>query len=127
MAILSSIFGGESGKFINKANKIVNQINALEADISSWADEAFPKKTGEFRARLKAAADDKEKNKILEEILPEAFAMVREAMKRVDGKRLFDVQMIGGLALNAGHIAEMKTGEGKTFVAVLPAYLNALS
>ncbi len=100
------------------------KINALEADISKLSDGDFPKKTQEFKAKL---AISENKPETLDEILPEAFALVREAMRRVDNKRMFDVQLIGGLALHKGKIAEMKTGEGKTFVAVLPAYLNALS
>jgi len=98
----------------------VAKVNALEADVAKLPDEDFQKKTQEFRDRLA-------KNETMDDILPEAFALVREAMKRVDGKRLFDVQIVGGLALHQGKIAEMKTGEGKTFVAVLPAYLNAIT
>ena len=120
MSLFSKIFGDESSKFISDTEEIVAKINALEADVSKLADEDFPKKTQEFKDRL-------EKGETLDDILPEAFALVREAMKRADGKRLFDVQLIGGLALHRGKIAEMKTGEGKTFVAVLPAYLNALT
>ena len=123
MSLIKKIFGDASLKFIKETDKIVVKINALEADVSKLADSDFPKKTQEFKARL-AKADNKKD--VLEEILPEAFALVREAMKRADNKRLFDVQLIGGLALHSGKIAEMKTGEGKTFVAVLPAYLNAL-
>ena len=119
MSLFSKVFGDESSKFITGAEKLVAKINALEVDISKLADEDFPKKTLEFKDRLL-------KGETLEDILPETFALVREAMKRADDKRLFDVQLIGGLALHSGKIAEMKTGEGKTFVAVLPAYLNAL-
>ncbi|MFA6257559.1 MAG: preprotein translocase subunit SecA [Candidatus Paceibacterota bacterium] len=124
MSLYSKIFGDESSKFIKNTEKIVSKINALEADISKLADSDFPKKTLEFKDRLNKSSN---KTETLKEILPEAFALVREAMKRVDNKRLFDVQIIGGLALHEGKIAEMKTGEGKTFVAVLPAYLNALT
>ncbi|MBI3888831.1 preprotein translocase subunit SecA [Candidatus Nomurabacteria bacterium] len=123
MGIFNKIFGDESSKFIKNSQKTVAQINALEAGVSAWVDEDFPKKTQEFKAKLTSSES---KPETLEEILPEAFAMVREAMRRVDSKRMFDVQLIGGLALHNGKIAEMKTGEGKTFVAVLPAYLNAL-
>src|SRR3989338_8733253 len=119
MGIFGNIFGDESSKFIKNTEKIVQKINALESDISQLKDEDFPKKTEDFRNRL-------QKGETLDDILPEAFALVREAMKRADNKRLFDVQLVGGLALHSGKIAEMKTGEGKTFVAVLPAYLNAL-
>jgi preprotein translocase subunit SecA len=120
MSIFSSMFGDESSKFIKDTKGIVLKINALEPDMAKLADSDIPLKTAEFKARLKAG-------ETLDQILPEAFALVREAMKRADNKRLFDVQMIGGLALHNGKIAEMKTGEGKTFVTVLPAYLNALS
>ena len=120
MSIFSKIFGDESSKFIGNTEKIVKKINALEADISMLTDADFPKKTQEFKERLAGGST-------LDDILPEAFALVREAMLRADGKRLFDVQLIGGLALHNGKIAEMKTGEGKTFVTVLPAYLNALT
>ena len=114
MGLFNKIFGDESSKFIKESKKTIDKINALEADFSKLSDEDFPKKTLEFKDRLA-------KGETLEDILPEAFALVREAMRRVDNKRLFDVQMIGGLALHSGKIAEMKTGEGKTFVAVLPA------
>ncbi len=128
MSIFSKIFGDESSKFIKNTEEIMAKINALEADISTLKDEDFPKKTQEFKGRLAKANDnDEHKQETLDDIMPEAFALVREAMRRTDKLRLFDVQMIGGLALHAGKIAEMKTGEGKTFVAVLPAYLNALT
>ena len=102
----------------------MDQINALEADISKLADADFSKKTREFKDRL-AQAEDKER--VLDEILPEAFALVRETQKRTLGIRLYDVQLIGGMALHDGKISEMKTGEGKTNVAALPLYLNALT
>ena len=120
MSLFGKMFGDESSKFIGNAQKLVAKINALEADISKLVDADFPKKTQEFKDRL-------EKGEGLDSMLTEAFALVREAMLRTDKLRLFDVQMIGGLALHSGNIAEMKTGEGKTFVAVLPAYLNALT
>ena len=118
MSIFSKIFGDESSKFIGNVAEIVAKINALEADISKLADENFPKKTKEFKDKLA-------KGGTLDEILPEAFALVREAARRNLGERHYDVQLIGGLALHQGKIAEMRTGEGKTLVAVLPAYLNA--
>lgn len=120
MGIFSTIFGDESSKFVKNAEKIVAEINALEPEILKLADLDFPRKTQELKDRL-------QKGETLDDILPEAFALVREAMRRVDNKRLFDVQMVGGLALHKANIAEMKTGEGKTFVTVLPAYLNSLS
>jgi len=119
MSLFGSIFGSESSKFIKNIKKIVDKINTLEADISKLPDEAFPQKTQELKSRL-------EKGEVLDEILPEAFALVREAAKRNLGERHYDVQLIGGIALHQGKIAEMRTGEGKTLVAVLPAYLNAL-
>jgi preprotein translocase subunit SecA len=128
MSLWSGIFGDESSKFIKNAQDIVSKINALEADISKLADADFPKKTQEFKDILaKAKNEGKDKEEVLGEILPEAFALVREAAKRNLKERHYDVQLIGGLALHEGKIAEMRTGEGKTLVAVLPAYLNALS
>jgi len=120
MALFNRIFGDASSRFIKDTDKIVAKINALEADVARLPDEEFPNKTQEFKDRLL-------KNKILDDILPEAFALVREAQKRTLGIRLYDVQLIGGIALHGGKIAEMKTGEGKTNVATLPLYLNALS
>src|SRR3990167_502465 len=95
------------------------KINTLEADISKLGDEGFSQKTQEFRERLS-------KGESLDDILPEAFALVREAAKRAINQRHFDVQLLGGIALHQGKIAEMRTGEGKTLVATLPLYLNAL-
>src|SRR3989344_8039938 len=118
MGLYSKIFGDASSKFVKNTEKIVARINAHEADFSKLANEDFPKKTLEFKGRL-------EKGETLDDILPEAYALVREAAKRNLGERHFDVQIIGGIALHQGKIAEMRTGEGKTLVAVLPAYLNA--
>jgi preprotein translocase subunit SecA len=123
MSILSKIkavFGDQNQGFLNRAEKIVLKINNLEPEISSLKDEDFPLKTSELKGRL-------EKGETLEDILPEAFALVREASKRTRNERHYDVQLIGGLAMHEGNIAEMRTGEGKTLVATLPAYLNALS
>ena len=122
MSLLSKIFGDESSKFIKIRQKLVTKINALEADISKLSDKDFPKKTLEFKERLA-----NRRRNILDEILPEAFALVREAQRRTLGIRLYDVQLIGGIALHQGKIAEMKTGEGKTNVATLALYLNALT
>lgn len=119
MSLIKKIFGDASTSFISKNKAILNKINALESEMVGLKDEDFPKKTTEFKERLKGGAK-------LEDVLPEAFALVREAAKRCLGERHYDVQMIGGLAMNSGKIAEMKTGEGKTLVATLPAYLNAL-
>jgi len=119
MGILD-MFGNSSSKFIKDVAGTVAKINAFEPSVSSLKDEDFPKKTQDFKDRLA-------KGETLEDILPEAFATVREAAKRILGERHYDVQLIGGLVLHKGRIAEMKTGEGKTLVATLPAYLNALT
>ncbi len=115
----SKIFGSRNERVLKKLRKVVDEIAVLEADIEKLDDSALQAKTEEFRQQLKDG-------KTLEDILPEAFAVVREASKRVLGMRHFDVQMIGGMVLNDGKIAEMKTGEGKTLVATLAVYLNAL-
>lgn len=115
----SKIFGSRNQRVLKKLHKVVDQIAAMEADIEQLDDAALKAKTDEFRQQLKDG-------KSLDDILPEAFAVVREAGKRVLGMRHFDVQMIGGMVLNDGKIAEMKTGEGKTLVATLAVYLNAL-
>ena len=98
---------------------IINQINSLEPEMEKLTDSELIAKTPYFKEQLK-------NGKTLDDILPEAFAVVREASKRVLGMRHFDVQLIGGIILHQGRIAEMKTGEGKTLVATLPVYLNAL-
>ncbi len=119
MSLFGKIFGDESSKFIGHANEIVAKINSLEAEFSKFQDSDFPKKTLEFKTKIAEGQS-------LDDILPEAFALVREAAKRNLGERHYDVQLIGGLALHQGKIAEMRTGEGKTLVATLPLYLNAL-
>jgi preprotein translocase subunit SecA len=119
-SILTRIFGSRNDRLIKRYNKTVQRINALEPAISSLADDALRAKTVEFKERLA-------KGEVLEDLLPEAFAVVREAAKRALNMRHFDVQLIGGMILHAGKIAEMRTGEGKTLAATLPAYLNALS
>jgi len=116
-----SIFGGDPNKkALNKSNDVVDQINSLEAEFEELSAEALLAKTVEFRARL---AD----GETLNDLLPEAFAAVREASKRTNGQRHYDVQLVGGISLHQGKIAEMRTGEGKTLVATLPLYLNALT
>ncbi|GAN76118.1 preprotein translocase subunit SecA [Acidisphaera rubrifaciens] len=114
-----AIFGTSNDRSLKAYQRRVPQINALEPAMTALSDDALRGKTAEFRARLDAGAT-------LDELLPEAFATVREASRRVLGLRHFDVQMIGGMVLHEGKIAEMKTGEGKTLVATLPVYLNAL-
>ena len=120
MNILNKIFGSSNSRKLKKMNKIVTAINVFEQELEQLSDEQLSGKTGEFAQRLEAGS-------ALNSILPEAFAVVREASKRKLGLRHFDVQMIGGMVLNEGDIAEMRTGEGKTLVATLPAYLNAIS
>ncbi len=117
---MKKIFGDENSKKMKALGPLVAAINAFEPAVSSLTDEQLKAKTGEFKAQL---AD----GKTLDDILPEAFAVVREASKRTLGQRHFDVQLIGGIILHQRGIAEMKTGEGKTLVATLPAYLNALT
>ena len=117
--IARKIFGSANDRYIKKLNKIVQQINSFEPSISKLTDEELRAKTVEFKKRL---AD----GYTLDDLLPEAFAVVREAAKRTLGQRHYDVQLIGGIVLHRGQIAEMKTGEGKTLVATLAAYLNAL-
>jgi preprotein translocase subunit SecA len=124
--MLKALLGDPNARKLKKYQPTLKEIALLEEDISPLSDEALVAKTEEFRARLNAAKNLNEERQILDEILPEAFAVVREASKRVLGLRHFDVQMQGGMVLHNGQIAEMKTGEGKTLVSTLPAYLNAL-
>jgi preprotein translocase subunit SecA len=116
----TKIFGSRNERLIKRMFKVVNQINALESSISALNDDQLKAKTAEFRQRFDAGAS-------LDDLLPEAFATVREAGKRTLKMRHFDVQLIGGMVLHQGKIAEMRTGEGKTLVATLSAYLNALT
>ena len=116
----NKVFGSANDRKIKKYGPIVAKINALEAETEALSDEALRARTEEFRARVRDGAD-------LDDLIPEAFATVREAAKRTLGQRHFDMQMIGGMVLHEGRIAEMKTGEGKTLVATLPVYLNALA
>ena len=118
--IARKIFGSANDRFVKKQYKIVQQINELEPNFIKLSDDELKAKTDEYRERLK-------KGESLDDLLPEAFATVREAAKRVMGQRHYDVQLVGGIVLHKGMIAEMKTGEGKTLVATLAAYLNALS
>ncbi len=127
MSFLSNIFSRSNTKDTKVFDPIVADINALETKVQAFSDTELKSKTAVFQARLKEAKTLEEEKKILAEILPEAFAMVRESSKRTLGQRHFDVQLTGGAVLNSGAIAEMRTGEGKTLVATLPAYLNALS
>jgi preprotein translocase subunit SecA len=117
--ILAKVIGTANDRELKRLNPLVAEINALEPQIQPLTDEELKNKTAEFRQRLAEGAD-------LDDLLPEAFAVVREAGRRTLNMRHFDVQLIGGIVLHRGKIAEMKTGEGKTLVATLPAYLNAL-
>ena len=117
---VKKIVGSKNERELKRMQPIVDKINSLEAEMASLPDAALTAKTGEFRQRLDQGAT-------LDDLLPEAFAVVREAGKRVLGMRHFDVQLVGGMVLHQGKIAEMKTGEGKTLVATLPSYLNALA
>ncbi|CEE93649.1 preprotein translocase, ATPase secretion component (General Secretory Pathway) [Xenorhabdus nematophila str. Anatoliense] len=118
--LLTKIFGSRNDRTLRRLRKMVDVINRMEPDFEKLSDEELKAKTEQFRTRLKEGES-------LEKILPEAFATVREASKRVFGMRHFDVQLLGGMVLNERCIAEMRTGEGKTLTATLPAYLNALS
>ena len=120
MGLFKKIFGDYSEKEVKRVRPLVEKINSLEEEISKLSDSELRAKTADFKVRI-------QDGETLDEILPEAFAVVREASKRVLGMRHFDVQLIGGIILHQGRIAEMKTGEGKTLVATLPAYLNALT
>src|SRR5690606_27551516 len=116
---LTRIFGSRNERLLREMSKIVARINALEPDMQALDDAALKGKTEEFRRRLA-------EGEALDKLLPEAFAVVREASMRVLGLRHYDVQLIGGMVLHRGKIAEMRTGEGKTLVATLAVYLNAL-
>ena len=117
---LTKIFGSRNDRLLKAYRKTVVRINGLESQFEKLSDAELQGKTAEFRQRLAAG-------EALDALLPEAFATVREASKRVMKMRHFDVQLIGGLALHHGKIAEMRTGEGKTLTATLAVYLNALS
>jgi len=121
-ALLRKIFGSRNDRLVKKYTQMVRAINAFEPQIEKLSDAELRAKTDELKAR-----HQKENGETLDELLPEAFAVVREAGRRVLSMRHFDMQMVGGIALHNGKIAEMRTGEGKTLVATLPAYLNALS
>ncbi|MEQ8998709.1 MAG: preprotein translocase subunit SecA [Coleofasciculus sp. B1-GNL1-01] len=125
--MLKNLLGDPNTRKLKRYQPFVADINVLEEDIRSLSDEQLQGKTAEFKQQLEKATTDREREELLEDLLPEAFAVVREAAWRVLGMRHFDVQLLGGVVLHRGEIAEMKTGEGKTLVSTLPAYLNALS
>jgi preprotein translocase subunit SecA len=118
--VLKKVFGTRNERELKRIQATVDSINVLEPGIAALDDAGLKSKTTEFRQRL-------EQGETLDDLLPEAFAVVRETSKRVLGMRHFDVQLIGGIVLHRGTIAEMRTGEGKTLVATLPVYLNALT
>jgi len=118
--LLAKIIGTRNARELKRIRAIVHKINALEKDMSPLSDEDFALKTNDFREQLS-------RGKSLNDILPEAYAVVREVAKRKLGERHYDVQLLGGVVLHEGRIAEMRTGEGKTLVATLPLYLNALT
>ena len=120
MSILDRILRAGEGRILKELSGIAQQVNSFESKITPLSDAELAAKTSEFKNRLANGED-------LDDLLPEAFAVVREAAKRTLGQRHYDVQLMGGAALHMGNIAEMKTGEGKTLVSTLPAYLNALT
>ncbi|MGM9593741.1 MAG: preprotein translocase subunit SecA, partial [Candidatus Onthomonas sp.] len=120
MGFLQTLFGTTSAREVKKITPLVDKIEALGEEYKALTDEQLKAKTAEFKERYA-------QGETLDDLLPEAFATVREAADRVLGMRPYRVQLIGGIILHQGRIAEMKTGEGKTLVATLPAYLNALS
>jgi preprotein translocase subunit SecA len=132
---LTKLFGSSNQRFLKSIGPMVQEINSFESSVKALSDDQLRAKTAEFKERVQRAVGDtkdKEERKrreraVLDEILPEAFAIVREASIRTTGMRHFDVQLIGGIVLHQGKIAEMRTGEGKTLVATLPSYLNALT
>ena len=125
--MLKALLGDPNARKLKRFQPDVVEVNLLEEDIAKLSDDELRGKTAEFRQKLAQARNDSERKELLDDILPEAFAVVREAGKRVLGMRHFDVQLLGGIVLHNGQIAEMKTGEGKTLVATLPSYLNALT
>src|ERR687886_635058 len=132
---LTKVFGSQNQRYLKTLQPTVDRINELEASVKTLSDEDLRARTARFKEAVERAVEDatspedrkRRERKALDEVLPEAFAVVREAGRRVLGMRHFDVQLIGGMALHEGKIAEMRTGEGKTLVATLPAYLNALT
>ena len=120
MSVIEKIFGTHSERELKRIYPIVDKIEAMEPEFEKLSDEELKAKTTEFKNRL-------EQGETLDDILPEAYATVREAAKRVLGMRHYRVQLIGGIILHQGRITEMRTGEGKTLVSTLPAYLNALT
>ena len=120
LKFVSKIFKSTNQRELDRLQKITENINSLEKEVKKLTDAEFPEKTNKLKERFR-------KGENIDKLLPEAFSLVREASRRTRGERHFDVQIIGGVALHEGKIAEMKTGEGKTLTITLAAYLNALS
>ena len=120
LGLAKKIFGTKNEREIKRLREIVVRVNALEESVKQFSESDFPQKTAAYKERVA-------KGESLDSVLPEAFALVREAARRVRNERHFDVQLIGGIVLHEGKIAEMKTGEGKTLTATTAIYLNALS
>ena len=125
--MLKNLFGDPNARKLRSYAPLISDINLLEEDFSPLTDDELRRSVTEFRQKLANASDTKRQLTLLDELLPQAFALVREASKRVLGMRHFDVQLLGGMVLHEGQIAEMKTGEGKTLVSTLPTFLNALT
>ena len=132
---LTKVFGSSNQRYIKSVQPLVERINELEPSVQKLSDDELRGRTASFKEQIARAVEDardkedrqRRERAVLDEILPEAFAVTREASVRTTGMRHFDVQLIGGVALHTGKIAEMRTGEGKTLVATLPSYLNALT
>ena len=127
MGLFNKLLHAGEGRKLKLVETIVPEVSAFEPEMQARSDEALRAMTDEFRGRLAHCETKEERVEMLDDMLPEAFAVVREAAKRTLGQRHFDVQIMGGAALHFGWVAEMKTGEGKTLVATLPLYLNALA
>ena len=125
--MLKLLLGDPNTRKLKRYQPIVEEINFLEEEISKLSDDELRRVTYDLKLKTSSESDIKKQKVLLEDFLPKAFAIVREASKRVLDMRHFDVQLIGGMVLNECQIAEMKTGEGKTLVATLPCYLNALT
>src|ERR671924_1131432 len=127
MGLFSKILHAGEGRKLKLLESIVPEVGAYEPEMERRSDEELRALTGEFRSRLDLTETREQRVDLLDDLLPEAFAAVREAARRTLGQRHFDVQIMGGAALHFGWVAEMKTGEGKTLVATLPCYLNGLT
>src|SRR5690348_11061054 len=126
-AVAHKVFGSKNDRELKRLRPTVAAINDLEPGVSAESDDRLRERIAQWKTRLSAIEEDEALEEALDEVLPEVFAVVREAARRTLGQRHFDVQLIGGMVLHQGKIAEMKTGEGKTLVATLPAVLNALT